>query len=121
MKTRHLARTLVAGLALAALCNCPARAQKSGTAPAYTVTSIGPMGNTWSRPFAVNDRGQVVGQSYLTSNSGWAFVYDAASGVQILPPLAGSSKAEADAINHAGQVVGYCTSPAGSISGFLWD
>jgi probable HAF family extracellular repeat protein len=91
------------------------------SAQSYTVSSIGPIGNTWSRPYAVNDRGQAVGVSYITSNSGWAFVYDSTNGVRLLPALAGSSKAQANAINHAGQVVGYCTSPSGSITAFLWD
>src|SRR5438128_830892 len=89
---RLYAPLFLAALALAALCGHPARAQKGSTAPAYTLSSVGPIGNTWSRPFAVNDRGEAVGQSYITSNSGRAFLYDLANpaaGVQILPLLAG--------------------------------
>ena len=114
MKNTRCAPSLLAAVLLVA-------AVVGVRAQTYTVTSIGPIGNTWSRPYAVNDRGQAVGVACVTSNSGWAFLYEAANGVRLLPALPGSSKSQANAINHAGQVVGYCTSPTGSISGFLWD
>ena len=89
-------------------------------AQSYTVASIGPSGSTFSLPYAVNDRGQAVGKSYLTSTNGWAFIYTTATGVQLLPALAGSSRSEANAINHNGQVVGYCLIATGP-AGVLWD
>jgi probable HAF family extracellular repeat protein len=108
-------------------------AKAAGTTPAYTITSIGPIGSSVIRPFAVNDRGQAVGQSSAPSGttSDRAFFFDSAdpaAGAQILPLLAGRpelARAQANDINHAGQVVGYCESPTAdpvwSESGFLWD
>src|SRR5438067_2228791 len=102
---RVYAPLFLVALALAALCGHPARAQKGSTTAAYRTTGIGPFGNGWSRPLAVNDQGQAVGKSYSTSNDGRAFLYDLgnpAAGVQILPLLAGRpelTKAQADGIN----------------------
>ena len=89
-------------------------------AQSYTVASVGPSGSNFSLPYAVNDRGQAVGKSYLTSPNGWAFIYTTATGLQLLPALAGSSQSEANAINHNGQVVGYCLIATGP-AGVLWD
>ena len=114
MKIRLSALVLAAILLLAAI-GGQARAQT------YTITSIGPIGNTYYRPYAVNDRGQAVGASHPASQYGWAFIYDASTGVRTLPAFAGSSWSQANAINHAGQVVGDCVTATSAYTGFLWD
>lgn len=114
MKIKFSALALAAILLLAAI-GGQARAQT------YTITNIGPLGNTWYRPYAVNDRGQAVGASHPASQYGWAFIYDASTGVRTLPAFAGSSWSQANAINHAGQVVGDCVTATSAYTGFLWD
>lgn len=124
MKTTSF--TAVCLMALGLATTTAAFAQKSSSTPIYTVTSIGPVGSTGTHPFAVNDRGQVVGLAYNQSgtSSYRAFFYDlghSAAGVQILPGFMGYTTTQANSINHAGQVVGYGTGTTGSISAFLWD
>lgn len=111
-----ITRWAAAGLAAVLLAGMSITAH----AQSYTVASIGPSGSTFSLPYAVNDHGQAVGKSYLTTPNGWAFIFTAATGLQLLPALAGSSWSEADDINHNGQVVGFCVSATAS-TGFLWD
>jgi probable HAF family extracellular repeat protein len=110
--------TCIGVLAMAVVGKLPAQT--------YTVSSIGPVGSTGTHPYAVNDRGQAVGQFYTQAgtSSYRAFLYDLgnpAAGVQILPGFRGNTTTQANGINHAGQVVGYGSSPSGSISAFLWD
>lgn len=126
MTNRSLNLTLMMGLLSLAIAG-PLRAQT------YTVTTMGPVGTSVIRPFAVNDLGQAVGQSSATSGtaSDWAFLYEIGNptaGVQILPRIAARpelTRSQANSINHSGQVVGYCETPTSaanwSASGFLWD
>jgi probable HAF family extracellular repeat protein len=126
MKTTSFAIACLNALGLATACITSAIAQKSSTTPIYSITSIGPVGSAGTHPFAVNDRGQAVGLAYNQSgtSSYRAFLYDLgnpAAGVQILPGFVGSTTTQANGINHAGQVVGYCTCATGAIAAFLWD
>ena len=114
----------VAIIGLATMLTCGSLGQSE--AQTFTVTSIGPVGTTGTHPYAVNDRGQAVGQAYNQTgiSSYRAFLYDLGNpgaGVQILPGFMGNTTTQANGINHAGQVVGYGTGATGSISAFIWD
>jgi probable HAF family extracellular repeat protein len=73
--------------------------------PAYTIVELGTLGGTWTQPYAINDRRQVVGVS--TAENGYirAFIWE--NGVMrdlgLLPDGLG---AEARSINIFGDVVG---------------
>src|SRR5690349_9000881 len=100
MHMRNRICMLASAVALAAL-------GTAAGAQSYTISSIGPVGSTYSRPWAVNKAGQVAGVSYVTNTWGSAFIFDAASKgavVQLLPSLPGTLSSEALAINDAGQV-----------------
>jgi probable HAF family extracellular repeat protein len=79
---------------------------------------------------AINDAGQIVGQSELPGNSlpggfpglpvNHAFLWDATHGIQDLGTLGGGISA-ATAINAAGQVVGSAGTASFSSHAFVWD
>ncbi len=77
-------------------------------------------GGTWSYAYAINSKGQVVGES--TSSSGQrAFLWDPKTKVmQDLGTLPGGTWSHAYAINSKGQVVGDSTSSSGQHA-FFWD
>jgi len=94
------------------------------------MTDLGTLGGTTSAATAVNDAGQVAGQS-STASSGWthAFLWTGAGGMQDLGTF-GGSYARAAAINNAGQVVGtaftqmfvpFRGSTLSAVHAFLWD
>ena len=75
-------------------------------AMAQTPVELPPLdGDTESRAFAINDRGEVAGVS-SGSGGGMAVVWDRSGTPRVLPPLAGDSRASARAINNRGEVVG---------------
>jgi probable HAF family extracellular repeat protein len=91
-------------------------------AQSYAVTDLGTIGGHISDAIAINDAGQVVGISYVTSQnaSDHAFFWSASTGMLDLGTLGGNNS-EALAINNAGQVVG-CSDTTANINGhaFLW-
>jgi len=82
---------------------------------------LGTLGGTCGIPWWVNDRGQVVGSSYLAGDQvSHAFRWTKATGMLDLGTLGGSS-AYAAMINDFGQIVGGASLPDGQFDAFLWD
>lgn len=72
-----------------------------------------------SHAIAINDSGQVVGDSLTPSGQVHAFLWTAASGMRDLGTLGGDFSAAYD-INASGQVVGSSTIASGEPHAFLW-
>ena len=77
------------------------------TAP-YGMTDLHTLGGPTSRPIAINNAGQVIGNSDTTNMSTHAFMWESAGGLTDLYTLGGSNS-WAVAINEAGQVTGVST------------
>jgi probable HAF family extracellular repeat protein len=94
-------------------------------AQTYTVTDLGTIGGHLSNATAINDAGQVVGSSYITTQNGLdhAFLWTASTGMQDLGTLPGGNNSSAFGINNLEQVVG-CSSISTNNSvpshAFLW-
>jgi probable HAF family extracellular repeat protein len=81
-------------------------------------------GTVFSRPVALNDRGQVVGVSYRRSQSGEpvdprAFVWESGRMTE-LPPLPGGRTCAPTAINEHNQIVGSSGTKTGNRHAVLW-
>jgi len=71
------------------------------------MVDLGTLGGTNSFAYAVNDQGQVVGNSQtVEALAGHAFVWTASEGMVDLAPLAGHAYSDAFLVNSGGQVVG---------------
>ncbi|MFN0130546.1 MAG: HYR domain-containing protein [Verrucomicrobiales bacterium] len=94
--------------------------------PVHGMQDLGTLGGTHSFAFAINNAGQVVGQSYIAGDTEThAFIWSAAGGMQDLGTLGGGSSA-AQGINNIGQVVGLSDLPGSSLfqgtaHAFIWD
>lgn len=80
----------------------------------YKVTVLPSLGATFTRPAAINDRGQVAGLADVAGGT-HLFIWDRENGIQDLGPTLGVG------INNAGQIVGTMTDPNGNWQAFLWD
>ena len=69
---------------------------------------LGTLGGGYSAASAINDMGQVVGDSTNASGFSHAFIWNRMTGLKDLGTLGGGYSA-ASAINGMGQVVGYST------------
>lgn len=86
----------------------------------YVATELGTLpGGTGSRAWALNDVGQVAGESRTGSGENHAFVWSARTGMRDLGTLGGTISV-ARGINNQGAVVGFSTVPDGSRHAFLW-
>ena len=72
----------------------------------YVVDELGIFGGNWSRAHALNDRGEVVGESCLQNCLSTAFYWTEAGGMVDLGTLPGYTRSAAYAINERGAVFG---------------
>src|SRR5262245_48974947 len=68
-----------------------------------TLTDLGTLGGTYAYPYAINNSGQIVGQSSTASGAHHAFLYQ--SGTMTDLGTFGASSSYAVAINNSGQIV----------------
>src|SRR5260370_40427903 len=73
----------------------------------YSVTDLGFLpGDAYSFAYAINNSGQIVGESDDSSGNAHAYVWSSAGGMVNLGVLPGGSSAIADGINDSGEVTG---------------
>jgi probable HAF family extracellular repeat protein len=75
----------------------------------YTVTDLGTLGGTNSVPYAINNKGQVVGSSKITSGNQHAFLWKRGTLYDLNSLISNNSGWEltnASSINDVGQIVG---------------
>jgi probable HAF family extracellular repeat protein len=89
------------------------------TPPRYEVIDLGTLGGTYSRAFAINDAGQVVGVSQTIESGGHAFFWDRRNGMIDLGVLYEGDMSAAYGVNDHGQVVGF--SGPDDRDAFIWD
>jgi probable HAF family extracellular repeat protein len=81
---------------------------------------LGSLGGTIGGPNALNNRGQVVGQSNLAGDMGsHAFLWDNGKLTDIT--LGGNSFGSANTLNEAGDVAGQASTANGELHAFLWQ
>lgn len=77
------------------------------------------LGGAGSVPVAINNRGQVVGQSAVANGEEHAFLWQ--SGRMTDLGTLGGAMSQPIAIDDAGQVIGVSTTALGATEGFLWQ
>ena len=93
----------------------------------YTVTNLGNVAGGWdgslTRPWGINNAGQVVGQSRSSNSHTRAFLWDQVNGIQDLGFPSGGSDSWAYGINDRGQITGYWWTEPGATycRAFLWE
>lgn len=94
----------------------------------YRVTDLGDLGQSqqhWAYPYAVNNIGQVAGESFTGTGVRKGFYWSAASGmIDVIPPGEPGTRPEGDAfgINDAAQVVGFARADQfASARAFVWS
>ena len=88
-------------------------------AEASGLTVLRPLGGYWSIAHALNDRGEIVGETKDDPQYAKAFVWTLEKGVRRLPTL-GGNYSTAMAINNHGAIVGYSSDSAGAGHSVLW-
>lgn len=86
--------------------------------PQYSVTDIGTLGGTSTWAAAINDYGQVVGES-ATGSQGHAFLYGHGKMYDLGAP--GGIGSTATGINNAGEIVGCISITSGQDNAFLYS
>jgi len=94
----------------------------ASTTTYYKVQDLGTLGGSSSYASAINNSGQVVGNSYPANGSPHAFLYDESTTPK-MPDLGtlGGSRSYATGISDSGQVVGYSDTSEGEKHAFLYD
>jgi probable HAF family extracellular repeat protein len=86
------------------------------------LTDLGNLGGTESAPSDINNRGQVVGASFLPGDTTThAFLWTKSNGMQDVGTLPGDFSTLAKGINDKGQVVGQSCDIDGNCRAFLWQ
>ena len=85
----------------------------------YTITDLGTLGGTYSYANAINDSGQIVGESTFTDGNYRAFLYK--NGLMADVGTLGGVSSSALAINNQGQIAGYARTSDNKSHAFLWD
>jgi probable HAF family extracellular repeat protein len=86
------------------------------------VIDLGNLGGATNAAIAINNQGQVVGNSVLSDGLTFhAFLWEEGSGMQDLGTLPGDVQSNASAINDSGEVVGTSYDSAGNSRGFHWQ
>ncbi|HWX19298.1 MAG TPA: HAF repeat-containing protein [Candidatus Binatia bacterium] len=91
----------------------------SADSPQYSVTDLGTLGGTDSYASAINNNGQIVGDSYTTNGLDHAFLYS--EGRMIDLGTLGGTWSFCGAINNQGQVVGASLTSNAVTHAFLYD
>jgi probable HAF family extracellular repeat protein len=89
----------------------------------YTITDLGTLGGSYSGSSAINERGQIVGNSPTASGDSHAFLWD--KGTMIDLGTLGGNYSSARTLNNRGQVVGISSTASGTSKYryhfFLWE
>jgi probable HAF family extracellular repeat protein len=88
-------------------------------APEYTAIYLGTLGGDRSRAHAINNQGQIVGDSYISAGGAHAFLWENGD-MKNLGTLGGYESYATD-INGKGQVAGYSRNPLNDIHAFIWE
>jgi probable HAF family extracellular repeat protein len=88
-----------------------------------SATNLGSLGGALNNTaFAINNQGQIVGQSDLPGDTtAHAFLWTNGGGMQDLGTLSGDLSSVAFGINSKGQVVGNSCDASGNCRAFLWE
>jgi len=84
------------------------------------MTDLGTLGGRTSGPEAINERGDVTGDSVTADGLSHAFLWTASGGMQDLGTLPGGGFSSARDINTRGEVIGISDRADGAIHAFLW-
>lgn len=94
----------------------------------YRVIDLGTFGGAYSWGYGLNDRGEVVGASTVDTGEEYAFVWSKGKMTNLgcflsAPPLPHGWRtlSQANAINNAGQIVGWSVSDVANARAFLWQ
>lgn len=85
----------------------------------FTVTDLGTLGGTQSIASDINNSGQIVGNSAVSSGINHAFTY--ANGVMTDLGTLGGTQSYAYGINNSGQIVGESNNPTEGLSAFRYS
>jgi len=83
----------------------------------YRVTYLPSLGEEFSLPCAINDRGQIAGFSKVARSTYHLFLWDRKNGIQDLGPVVNNQVH----INNAGQIAATMQDPNGHDRAFIWD
>jgi len=82
---------------------------------------LGTLGGTNGMPTALNNRGQVIGVSYLSGdNSFHPFLWDQGKLIDLYTSTVGGNPITANAINDAGEILGAAAFPGQPSDAYLW-
>ena len=82
---------------------------------------IGSLGGTFGVASALNNRGQVLGQSNLAGDqTSDPFLWDGEKLIDLFTDTVGGNPITANALNDAGEIVGFAAFPNGAFDAYLW-